>query len=370
MMQTPVNATALPPSPDPTYTQGSAVPLGQVKANDAEGTSVEVDEDMDHQLEFPSDSEGYSINSSAAASTISSIFNFTYANGRRYHSDRFKSAHYFLPNDEREQERLDLYHHIWLSLLGGQLYTAPLNWWEGLESDLAPTGTGAGRKVLDVGTGTGIWALDFAEEFPAASVIGTDLSPIQPAWVPPNCTFEIEDMEEEWPYDDNYFDFIHIRSLSGSFRNWDKALEQTYAKLVPGGYIEFQDYDCQVRLSDGTPLTALSEGHPISTYFYHVLNAASQCGRPLDIAAGMRARLEKAGFVDVVEQRAVWPLGDWPKDKRLKELGKWGRIGAVESTFPFAVQLLTGVGWSRKEVENLCNQVVQSLYRNKYYCYG
>lgn len=27
---------------------------------------------------------------------------------------------------------------------------------------------------------------DFADEFPSAEVIGTDLSPIQPSWVPPN----------------------------------------------------------------------------------------------------------------------------------------------------------------------------------------
>jgi methylase of polypeptide subunit release factors len=33
--------------------------------------------------------------------------------------------------------------------------------------------------VLDIGTGTGIWAIDFADEHPEAEVIGTDLSPIQ-----------------------------------------------------------------------------------------------------------------------------------------------------------------------------------------------
>jgi hypothetical protein len=31
--------------------------------------------------------------------------------------------------------------------------------------------------------GTGIWAIDFADEFPDATVIGCDLSPIQPQWV-------------------------------------------------------------------------------------------------------------------------------------------------------------------------------------------
>lgn len=54
-----------------------------------------------------------------------------------------------LPNDDREIERLDLYHHIFNILLGGKLYVAPL---------------GANVKhILDIGTGTGSWAIDMAE---------------------------------------------------------------------------------------------------------------------------------------------------------------------------------------------------------------
>lgn len=42
------------------------------------------------------------------------------------------------------------------------------------------------QKVLDVGTGTGLWVLDFADDHPGADVVGTDISPIQPTWVCPN----------------------------------------------------------------------------------------------------------------------------------------------------------------------------------------
>jgi methylase of polypeptide subunit release factors len=43
----------------------------------------------------------------------------------------------------------------------------------------------AALNVLDVGTGTGIWAIEFAEEHPNAQVTGTDLSPIQPEMLAP-----------------------------------------------------------------------------------------------------------------------------------------------------------------------------------------
>ena len=49
-----------------------------------------------------------------------------------------------------------------------------------------------------------------------------------PNRVPPNVVFVIDDMEEEWTYPDNHFDYIHIRSLSGSFEDWDLILARAY----------------------------------------------------------------------------------------------------------------------------------------------
>lgn len=55
--------------------------------------------------------------------------------------------------------------------IGDKLFYAPLD---------EPT------CVLDVGTGTGLWALDMADAYPPTTVYGTDLSPVQPSFVPPN----------------------------------------------------------------------------------------------------------------------------------------------------------------------------------------
>lgn len=71
------------------------------------------------------------------ASLTSSIFGYTYENGRRYHA--YREGSYLLPNDAEEQDRLDLQHHIYRLQLGGALHLAPLR------SNI--------KRVLDFGTG-------------------------------------------------------------------------------------------------------------------------------------------------------------------------------------------------------------------------
>lgn len=72
-----------------------------------------------------------------------------------------------MPNDESEQDRLDLSHGMFKLIMRDKLYLAPIS---------KPS------RILDIGTGTGIWAIEMGDEFPDADIIGTDLSPTQPTW--------------------------------------------------------------------------------------------------------------------------------------------------------------------------------------------
>ncbi|RSL58566.1 hypothetical protein CEP53_006103 [Fusarium sp. AF-6] len=78
-----------------------------------------------------------------------------------------RNAQYWGTNDEQQNESMDINHHVLTLVLDGASYLAPIS------KDI--------KKAIDVGTGTGIWAIDFAEAFPETEVIGTDVSPIQPS---------------------------------------------------------------------------------------------------------------------------------------------------------------------------------------------
>lgn len=114
------------------------------------------------------DHDVFSDMSSETASLTDSInstnYQYRYQSGRRYHG--FEDAVYLLPNDEREQERLENQHLAWIMAMGGKLHWAPII--PGVQS------------ILDIATGTGNWAMDIADQYPSAKVVGTDLSPIQP----------------------------------------------------------------------------------------------------------------------------------------------------------------------------------------------
>jgi len=97
-----------------------------------------------------------------------------------------------------QRDRLDLQHHLFSLTFNGKLFTCPV-----VEEKQI-------HRVLDVGTGTGIWAIDFADEHLESQVLAIDLSPIQPSFIPPNVTFQIDDLEEPWTFS-NKFDFIYSK---------------------------------------------------------------------------------------------------------------------------------------------------------------
>lgn len=90
-----------------------------------------------------------------------------------------------LPSDEVEWARLDKQHSAFLIALGG-LYPCP----EVVEAVLDPAGPQP-KRILDVGCGTGSWAIEMAQRFPHCAVKGVDLAPVplDTAAFPPNLDF-------------------------------------------------------------------------------------------------------------------------------------------------------------------------------------
>lgn len=202
--------------------------------------------------------------------------------GRSYHS-KTHASDYHVPLDEQALENFDLMHYFLTLLTDDKLHLAPIK----------PDA----QTVLDIGTGTGIWAIDFADENPGISVIGTDLSPVQPGWVPPNLRFEIDDCTKEWTWGPNHFDFVHMRYLFGGVKDWGFVFKEALRTLKPGAYLESVESDPLMYSDDGT-----LDGTVLGGKFCELFTEAGKItGSSLTVLADdiQRKAAEEAGFEDV-----------------------------------------------------------------------
>ncbi|EFX00233.1 tam domain protein [Grosmannia clavigera kw1407] len=264
---------------------------------------------------------------------------------------------YVLPNDETEQNRDDMKHAVSLLVMRGQPFYAPVH--ERLVE---------GGDVYDLGTGTGIWAIELADKYPRSIVNGVDLSPIQPNYVPSNVFFAVDDFEDDWASPPDAFDFVHMRHSLFAVEDRPALLRRIFRHLRPGGFVEFQELLTAAQSDDGS----LTETTPYALRdFFRFVAAGMQrsprlaggdlMGTPWSAAASaafsdrLCAQLRAAGFVNVHAAVHKCPLGTWPRDRRLRGCGLLMRTALMDGLRSWACRPLGssagGLGWTNTQIE-------------------
>ncbi|RFU28532.1 hypothetical protein B7463_g7822, partial [Scytalidium lignicola] len=280
-----------------------------------------------------------------------SVYDFQKENGRTYHG--YRAGSYIYPNDDKEIDRLELQYQILKYAFNGQNYFAPLK---------------DPKHILDIGTGSGQWAIEIGDEFPDAKIQATDLSPIQPSSVPENVHFFIDDAsEEDWALPPDHFDYIHTRVLLGCFEDFRDVIRKSLHYLKPGGYMESQEIMSTPYCDDGT----MPADWPFLEWNKHLDDAAMAADRPLRIANKLKRWYIQAGFVDVQEKIFKLPMNTWPKDPHLKYIGNMNQdnwlagLGAL-SMAPFSRML----NWSQEEIEVYLVNIRKCVMDKNVHCYS
>lgn len=307
---------------------------------------MEADE-HEHDSTFGGDRESLA---SSSTSLRSAATKFQFENGRRYHG--YQAGKHYFPNDEKEMERQDIEHQNQILQMDGKLFLCPL-----VEN---PT------EILDLGTGTGIWCIDMADQYPDCQVLGTDLSPIQPGWVPPNCQFQIDDFDHEWTFGSNRFDMIQHRFLVGSVKNIGELYKRAFDALKPGGSLQGVEIQFGTFCDDDS----LPEDAALRQWTSLMEDAFGKIGASPPMAEDYERWMRETGFENVHMHIFKRPMNDWPKDPKMKEIGRYCCLNWLEGVEGFTMAPFTRIlGWSPEEVQVFLAKVRKESVTRRIHAY-
>lgn len=164
--------------------------------------------------------------------------------------------------------------------------------------------------------------------------------------MPANCHFEVDDAEDDWIYS-RPFDYIHLRLMFHTFKDHTRVIRAAYDNLVPGGYVEFQDYYCRLGCVDDT-----MRGTALERWTHMYVEGGRRLGRDMLAPKRYRQWLTEAGFEDVTEEKRAIPGNAWPRGKEAKMMGVWQMTNFLDGLQAVSMRIFTkGLGMAPEEVE-------------------
>jgi hypothetical protein len=227
--------------------------------------------------------------------------------------------------------------------------------------------------------------LAVGDHYDSANILGVDLSPIQPGWVPPNVRFMVDDIESVWLHPRSHFDYIHSRHTVMAIKDWPKLLWTAKQYLInhatvlasgrttdlificrhlrAGGWIELQEiHHFPYSLDNSMP-----PEHLVAQYWSLITAGLAALGINFAVAQGghLAELLREAGYINVTERVFQVPLGTWPKNKALKNVGLYWRTILLDGIQAIALGPLTrGLHWNREQVELFLIEVRKAYHDN------
>jgi ubiquinone/menaquinone biosynthesis C-methylase UbiE len=167
------------------------------------------------------------------------------------------------------------------------------------------------REILDIGCGTGIWAIEVADNYPQTRVYGIDISPVQPVYVPDNCCFYLENALEGLSFHDEKFGLVQSRCLGAGIpdRLWSSYIREIWRVTKPGGWVQLIEID-PVRYCDDGSMPSESA---LSKYEKIVEEVMKEKYQITIHGTGpkLARHAQNAGFVNINLVNNKVPLGKW-----------------------------------------------------------
>ncbi|KAK2469676.1 hypothetical protein H9L39_18491 [Fusarium oxysporum f. sp. albedinis] len=245
-------------------------------------------------------------------------------------------------------------HTVIIDVFEGQLHLAPIS--------------PKPRRVLDVGTGPGAWALWpwlVAQKHPYCSVLAVDIDPVQPPYTRSNCSFMAMDITHDWDFTGGGdFDFIHIRQL-GDIQDKKKLVQSTFDNLKPGGWVEFTEWIAILQ----SPNHSL-DGTAFRKWNDLLEQGMRSFGTTLYYPNKFKPLLQETGFEHIIETRNGAPTNACYPGKKLQRIGHLMTQNWLLVLEPLTMPVFTqALGWSPDQVKSFLVDVRKEIGNTQYHSF-
>lgn len=119
-------------------------------------------------------------------------------------------------------------------------------------------------------------------------------------------------------FGESRFDLIHEQFLMGSITSHPEFYKKVFSALKPGGWLELVEMETQMFSDDDTvPKESSSD-----LWGKLLIEAFAKIGKPILHVDEYEPLLKETGFVNVQSQIMKRPTNDWPRDPKMKEIGR------------------------------------------------
>ncbi|KAJ6483820.1 S-adenosyl-L-methionine-dependent methyltransferase [Mycena vitilis] len=193
------------------------------------------------------------------------------------------------------------------------MHTAITGYFDGKLS-LAPVADLHPRKILELGCGSGAWAIQAATEFPDAQIFSVDVSPLPDRKIPSNISFKLGDLTRALDFEEITFDVVHARFVMIHVPDGESVIKRAAALVKPGGLLILEDADITSMLRTG--------GKAAQEYTSRLIPAFESRKCDPELGRKLASIMTSTGyFPDVQVHKVAVPMSENGADAALNELG-------------------------------------------------
>ncbi|KAJ6481210.1 S-adenosyl-L-methionine-dependent methyltransferase [Mycena vitilis] len=254
---------------------------------------------------------------------------------------------YNLPVNETEWDRLDEQSNGMDNLL---------------DNKLCPEDIGQPRKILDIGAGSGAWAIKVAKRYPDADVVAADMNPLPARPLPSNLRYEKVNALEPFPFPAGTFDVVHIRLTLTHLKEGASALSRIVDLVAPGGWLLVDE----INWSD--KFEGLGNAPGIKSALTHIIGSTKAVNGDPHFGTKLKAYLEASDKLSESHVREVdVPLNSAHEDPLVAAFGRTFKDTLTRAVAGAPLKTPTEGEMQKSFLDNMADEGLDWQYSLQFY---